>query len=255
MRAAAPPPPRWPKVAVWHGDADATVTPAAAEALARQWCDVHAATRSAALPRASERDTHTAWSGPDGSVVVALHRIAGLGHGAPIAANGVDGCGTPAPWILEAGLSSTREIARSWDLLKDERRAAAPESSPAAKAPDGAAARVRRTTVATGGSDFSPRAADDEDVHNVHGLRGRGELRHARRPSRVSVGSTSRLDRRQQADSAYYFPLGGAAGSPLVLGCEALGLSGPGFFDLPLDSFIYTFLWTNGAPYWMRGVL
>ena len=131
---------------------------------------VHAATRSAALPGASERHTHTAWSRPDGSVVVALHRIAGLGHGAPIAANGVDECGTPAPWILEAGLSSTREIARPWGLLKDKRRAAAPEPSSAAKALDGAAAGVRRTTVATGGSDFSPRAADDEDLHNVHGL-------------------------------------------------------------------------------------
>ena len=148
VRAAAPPPPRWPKVAVWHGDADATVTPAAAEALARQWCDVHAVTRSAAVPGASARHSQVAWFGPDGSAAVTLHRIAGLGHGTPIAAGGADGCGTPAPWILEAGLSSTREIARSWNLLDDARRAAAPSPAPPPKAPPGAAAGARRNAVA-----------------------------------------------------------------------------------------------------------
>lgn len=150
VRAAAPSPPRWPKVAIWHGDADTTVTPAAAEALARQWCDVHAVTRSAALPEASARHTQVAWSGPDGSVAVALHRIAGLGHGTPIAASGADACGTPAPWILEAGLSSTREIARSWGLLDDERRAAACDVPPPAQAPPGATTETRTVVADVG---------------------------------------------------------------------------------------------------------
>ena len=147
VRAAAPPPPRWPKVAIWHGDADTTVTPAAAEALARQWCDVHAATRSSTLPGASVRHTQVSWSGADGSAAVALHKIAGLGHGTPIAASGADACGTAAPWILEAGLSSTREIARSWNLLDESRAAAASDSPPAASAPGGAPAGRRRTAA------------------------------------------------------------------------------------------------------------
>ena len=146
VRAAGPKPPRWPRIAIWHGDADTTVMPAAADALARQWCDVHAATRSSAKPGASARHTQVEWFSADGSVAVSLHRIAGLGHGTPIAAGGADACGTPAPWILEAGLSSTREIARSWGLLDDERSAVRGPSW-SAKFP-GAAPRVRRTATA-----------------------------------------------------------------------------------------------------------
>lgn len=117
VRAASPSPARWPRVAIWHGEADTTVTPAAGRALAQQWCEVHSASLSpTAEPTALTRHNHTTWRRPDGEVVVELHRIAGLGHGTPIAAGGVHGCGTPAPWILEAGLSSTREILRSWGI-------------------------------------------------------------------------------------------------------------------------------------------
>ena len=121
VRGAAPLPARWPEISIWHGDADTTVTPAAARALALQWCDVHGATRSVAGPPVNSRHTHLSWLRPDGSTCVALHTIAGLGHGTPIAALGEDACGSPAPWVLEAGLSSSHEIARSWGILGQRR--------------------------------------------------------------------------------------------------------------------------------------
>lgn len=121
VRAAAPPPKRWPSIAIWHGDADTTVDPAAAQALALQWCDVHEAWQSFENPPASARHKKVSWLRADGSIRVELHRVSGLGHGTPIAANGDDGCGSPAPWILEAGLSSSREISRSWGLLGAQR--------------------------------------------------------------------------------------------------------------------------------------
>ena len=129
------PPIRWPLVSVWHGDADPTVTPAAADALVSQWCDVHGATEAKAATTAGARHTHTVWRRADGEIAVELHRIAGLGHGTPIAAGGSDGCGAPGPWILEAGVSSSQEIARSWALDATSRPQAS--ASPKVKAEAG----------------------------------------------------------------------------------------------------------------------
>ena len=113
VRAAAPPPPRWPRLSIWHGEADMTVAPAAGEALARQWCDVHGVPYSSR--DGSDRAAHRSWRRTDGQVAVELHRIAGLAHGTPIS-TGEDGCGSPGPWILDVGVSSSLEIARFWGI-------------------------------------------------------------------------------------------------------------------------------------------
>ena len=125
VRAAAPGATRWPKVSVWHGDADTTVAPDCGDALASQWCDVHGAWSLSQEPTASDRHLHQVWRGSDGEVAVELHRLAGLGHGTPIAAGGVDGCGAPAPWIVETGVSSSLEIATSWGIAQTRRAAVA----------------------------------------------------------------------------------------------------------------------------------
>ena len=157
VRAASPSPGRWPRVAIWHGDADTTVAPAAAEALALQWCDVHGAPPSAAGSTTDGRRTHTVWTGRNGEAAVELHRIAGFGHGTPIAANGVDACGTSGPWILEAGVSSSHEIAHSWGLA--ERRRPDVGRDPSAKTAGGdAAASDARASPRTAVADTISRA-------------------------------------------------------------------------------------------------
>ncbi len=140
VRAAASPSGPWPTISIWHGDADGTVTPAAAQALALQWCDVHGAVTPAAAPVVTGRDTRTAWLRPDGAVAVELHLIAGLGHGAPIDSRSPDGCGAPAPWILEAGVSSSRQIAQSWGIVGLSGTAGRPVRQPASR---GEAARPK----------------------------------------------------------------------------------------------------------------
>ena len=129
VRAAAPPRKSWPKVGIWYGDADTTVTPTAAQALALQWTNVHGATGSPVAVTRGSGHTHFTWLRPEGSIGVELHKIAGIGHGTPIAANGEDGCGTPAPWILEAGVSSSLEIARSWSLVQSKSSSASHQST------------------------------------------------------------------------------------------------------------------------------
>ncbi len=130
VRRAAPRPARWPHVSIWHGGADTTVAPAAADALALQWCDVHGADRQSHGGSLAAGHAHTVWRGRDGEIAVELHRMAGLGHGTPIAAGGSDGCGAAAPWILEAGLSSSGEIARAWGLTAVRRPPVSPPRPP-----------------------------------------------------------------------------------------------------------------------------
>jgi poly(3-hydroxybutyrate) depolymerase len=51
----------------------------------------------------------------------AINMIAGMGHGTPLG----DGLGAPGPYMLDVGISSTREIARFWGLAKTASKSAA----------------------------------------------------------------------------------------------------------------------------------
>lgn len=104
------------KVSIWHGDADAVVNVANGADLAAQWT---AATGLAAASRQVEHlvaRTRTVWRRGSDGAAVELNIVHGLGHGVPLATQGQDGLGRVAPYMLEAGVSSTLEIARFWDL-------------------------------------------------------------------------------------------------------------------------------------------
>jgi poly(hydroxyalkanoate) depolymerase family esterase len=117
---AAPAPPRRPRLAIWHGQADGTVASSNALALARQW--------AAAQGLAEQPDelwtragwTRSVWRGPDGAPLIEMNLLADLGHGTPLAAGGDDPIGEVAPFMLEAGVSSSLEIARFWGLAPRE---------------------------------------------------------------------------------------------------------------------------------------
>uniref|UniRef100_B0SZ92 Esterase, PHB depolymerase family n=1 Tax=Caulobacter sp. (strain K31) TaxID=366602 RepID=B0SZ92_CAUSK len=146
QRGGAPP----LRLAIWHGDADYTVNAANAQDLARQWTT---ATGLAEAPGEVARQgnrTRSVWRDEAGGSIVELNIVHGLGHGTPLSTKGEGDVGKPAPYMLEAGLSSTLEIAAFWGLSKGEAataRAAPPadeaETTPSADAkPTGVAAQV-----------------------------------------------------------------------------------------------------------------
>ena len=116
----------WPRVSIWQGSSDATVHPANAAAIAAQWRGLHETGPPAVTQvRTGCRST---WRDASGREVVERFDIPGLGHGTPLKTSGEESCGSPGPFMLEAGISSTVEICRFWNLF-DERRdvgAAAP---------------------------------------------------------------------------------------------------------------------------------
>ncbi len=119
VRRASPAPQRKPIVSLWHGDADATVTPAAAVEHAKQWCDVHGLGEAAATRRMVDGVPHQMWRDAGGTVRVELFMVPGLGHGTPLdlGGSGERGVGHAMPYMLDAGIPSTWHIARGWGLV------------------------------------------------------------------------------------------------------------------------------------------
>lgn len=143
VRDASPHAGPWPRVAVWHGTADTTVTLASGEAVVAQWLGVHGLADAASVEDMVDGHPHSVWHGDDGRVAVESHTIAGMGHGTPL---DTDDCGTSGAYMLDVGISSTLRIAESWGLASAstirverpmERAAAAPTCAPVANAQAG----------------------------------------------------------------------------------------------------------------------
>ena len=106
----------WPSLSIWHGTHDATVSPAAGEALLRQWINVHGLKDEPAVICTPDGRPYEVWTTPDGRSVIEMHRIQDMGHGAPLKPNGEGGNGTAGPFLLDVGVSSSRGIVRHWGI-------------------------------------------------------------------------------------------------------------------------------------------
>lgn len=133
VRAASPHTGPWPKLSVWHGDADATVLPLNAGEAVKQWLDVHGLGPDPAEESVDGPHTRRVWRNAAGEPVVEQHSLAGMAHGVAIhPGEGGERCGVAGPFILDVGVSSTWRIAASWGLtdgvpeVETARPAAAP---------------------------------------------------------------------------------------------------------------------------------
>jgi poly(hydroxyalkanoate) depolymerase family esterase len=122
----------WPSVSVWHGDSDATVSPANAGLIVEQWRTLHGAAEQPDQVERVDGHERRVWRDASGRAVIEEYRIRGLGHGTPLSTTGEDACGAAAPYMLEAGISSTRRIADFWGLKAQANAQRAPAPRPAA---------------------------------------------------------------------------------------------------------------------------
>lgn len=122
----------WPRVSIWHGALDTTVNINNAQASLAQWADVHGLALGAVKQEMVDGAVHLSWGDR-----LELYTLPGLGHGAPIDSRDV---GTAAPFILDAGISSSRRIAQFWGLTQKAEPADA--AGPALAGPDRALAQI-----------------------------------------------------------------------------------------------------------------
>ncbi|MBY5868600.1 extracellular catalytic domain type 1 short-chain-length polyhydroxyalkanoate depolymerase [Rhizobium leguminosarum] len=119
----------WPTLSIWQGSADRTVVPSNANTIVEQWRHVHGID---ALPGRVEdigRHQRKVWTDAHGVDVIELYTIAGMDHGTPLDIG--TGYGTSGPFMLDVGISSIVEIARSWGLVPsfEKRRNAKPSAA------------------------------------------------------------------------------------------------------------------------------
>lgn len=117
----------WPRVQVWHGESDGTVKPLNADEVIKQWRDVHGLPAEPAHEEQIGPHRRRVWQDADGRDLIEHYSVAGMAHGQAIDPRGPDGCGRPAPFIIDAGISSPTHIAKSWGLTEMRRERPAPE--------------------------------------------------------------------------------------------------------------------------------
>ncbi|MEO8301444.1 MAG: PHB depolymerase family esterase [Rhizomicrobium sp.] len=108
VRAASEHKGAWPKVSIWHGGLDGTVNINNAQASVAQWADLHGLSLMGAAQEMTDGALRLSWDEK-----LEVYTLPALGHGTPIDSRDV---GQAAPFILEAGISSTRRIAEFWGL-------------------------------------------------------------------------------------------------------------------------------------------
>ena len=108
---------QWPKVSVWHGTADRTVSPGNANEIIKQWLDVHGL--PAAPMSIGEVDGHPreVWWNAEGETIVESYTITDMAHGTPLGLTGTDErYGAEGAFLLEAGIASSCHIADFFGL-------------------------------------------------------------------------------------------------------------------------------------------
>jgi poly(hydroxyalkanoate) depolymerase family esterase len=105
----------WPTVSIWHGGSDMTVVPSNGRAIASQWRAVHNLNAAPTRVEAIGIHQRRVWADGDGRDAIEEYTITGMGHGTPLD-TGPDACGAAGPYMLDADISSTQRIARSWGL-------------------------------------------------------------------------------------------------------------------------------------------
>lgn len=120
VRAASPHTGKWPTLSVWHGSADQTVDQSNASALVEQWRSLHGAPKKPSRSDLVHGHAHRVWVDSEGREAIEEYSIAGLGHGTPLDTGGTRHREQAAPFMLEAGISSTRLISRFWGIVTDE---------------------------------------------------------------------------------------------------------------------------------------
>ena len=107
----------WPRVSVWHGNADKTVIPSNALEILKQWTEIHGLPLSPSVKTRVDGFPREVWINGAGDELIEAYTIPNMAHGAPLAISEAEGaCGAPGPFLLPVGISSSYHIAKFFGI-------------------------------------------------------------------------------------------------------------------------------------------
>jgi feruloyl esterase len=105
----------WPRVSIWHGDADPTVKPVNAAEIVKQWANVHGLVSAPAVSDMVDGYPRQAWRNRAGEIALESYTITSMAHGTPLATGNGD-VGAAGAFLLDVGISSSYHIAKFFGL-------------------------------------------------------------------------------------------------------------------------------------------
>lgn len=107
----------WPRISIWHGNADKTVIPSNAVEILKQWTDVHGLPSSPSVKTRVDGFPREVWTNEAGDELIEAYTINNMAHGTPLAIGEAEGsCGAPGPFLLPVGISSSYHIAKFFGI-------------------------------------------------------------------------------------------------------------------------------------------
>jgi feruloyl esterase len=107
----------WPRISVWHGNADKTVIPLNAQEIIKQWTNLHDLPLSSSMKTVVDGFPREIWINGTGDELLEAYSIPNMAHGTPLAVGEAEGaCGAPGPFLLPVGISSSYHIAKFFGI-------------------------------------------------------------------------------------------------------------------------------------------
>ena len=164
VREASPHRGPWPRVSVWHGDADAIVVPQNAAEIVKQWTDVHGLPAAPARTDVVDGYPREVWCDASGEIAIESYTITSMAHGTPLAP-GSEGeqAGVAGAFLLDVGISSSYHIAKFFGLTGRVRNAPRRRAAIAPAARNGGSRETepaQAVSARTGGASRETEAAE-----------------------------------------------------------------------------------------------
>ena len=192
----------WPKISVWHGTSDPIVKASNAQAIIRQWTDVHGLSDSPSYQELIGSHMRQVWSDAKGNALIEAFSISGMAHGVPLGtAAGGESCGAAGAFFLDVGISSTHHIAHFWGLhesLIEQPRGAVWESAPSGVPNDQGAGVILKTAPDRSHVSIECSSVEDDERQSHYALNPNDVIAAAFRaaglPVPAQTGATPRVE-------------------------------------------------------------
>jgi MYXO-CTERM domain-containing protein len=105
----------YPRITIWHGDADGIVNPSNQTELVEQWSNVHGIDATPDVTEMVGMHTREQYHDAGGTPVIETYRVAGAAHGTFV--DPEQGCGAEGAYFLDADICAVLHMAQFFGIV------------------------------------------------------------------------------------------------------------------------------------------